>query len=85
MQCTIKNAVNQSELNKSAMKMNRVQRIIQSINSVRDVAQERTQIRPKTLRHGTNPVINVVGTTSQICVEPGKKKKTPRSAVRSQR
>ena len=57
------------------MKMNRVQRIIQSINSVQDVAQERTQIQPKTLRHGTNPVINVVGTTSQICVEPGKKKR----------
>ena len=85
MQCTIKNAVNQSELHKSVMKMNKVQRIIQSINSVQDVAQERTQIRPKTLQHGTNSVINVVGITSQICVEPGKEKKTPRTAVRSQR
>ena len=57
------------------MKMNKVQRIIQLINSVQDVAQERTQIRPKTVRHGTNHLINVVvGTISQICVGPGKKK-----------
>ena len=57
------------------MKTNKVQRIIQSINSVQDVAQERTQIRPKTVRHGTNHVINVVVCTiSQICVGPDKKK-----------
>ena len=55
--------------------MNKVQRIIQLINSIQDVAQERTQIRLKTVQHGTNHVINVVvGTISEICVRPLKKK-----------
>ena len=60
----------------SIMKKNKVQRLIQSIDSVQGVAQERTRKQPKTVRHGTNHVITMpVGVISQRCVGPGQKKK----------